>query len=911
MKQKTLVAYSCLALSLSIFSWLVWYFSFQAQALPAELLKNFMPHGYCLSWRGDLLFLHVGSNLLITLSYFSIPCAILLYVRKKPELSQKTLFWLFAAFIIACGLTHLMGAIVLWKPLYYLQGGIMAVTAAISVMTAVVLWPKIPGLLAMPTTEELMAEIEKRRKVQNELEQTNQELQSLLTRFKTSEARFQAFTENSPTADFYKDRQGRLLFMNKSIRSIYQLDNQEWFGKTEYDLFPQAADVIHRNDQAVWQTRTAQNFEESIGTENNPHIWLSHKFLFQDGEGQDYLGGVAVDITALKQMQAELVIAKEAAESANQAKSSFLANMSHEIRTPMNAIIGFSEVVLQDPQITPDIQQHVKTIYNASKALLGIINDILDVSKLESGRFSLESVAFNLPNALADAIRTVEHRAAEKNLQLTLEYSVQLPLRFMGDPTRLRQVILNLVGNSIKFTEKGSVTILVQPGETPNMLHFTISDTGIGMTPEQVAKVFEPFSQADASTTRRFGGTGLGTTISQQIVHLMGGAIWAESEFGKGSTFHFTALMPEATDFDECLYEDHSIIAEGYVSPRLFKILLAEDIEANATLAKLRLSQQGHEVYWAKDGIEAVAACDNQRFDIILMDVQMPQLDGLDATRQIRDLEQLNGCKRTPILALTASILREDIDKCYDAGMDGFVGKPVDFNELLSTMERFVPKAGGTPNTKLQIELGSEMQIDFSPLGELINYTKGLKTWRDATIYAKALQSFAIERHADADKMEGLLLAHPNDAEPARALAHALKGLAGNLAIDSVANLATQIDAELKNGGYERAKAHLQALRPILQTVTEAIERLQLSTDKPEAPVKAFDSSRVKTLLHELVAALDELNPEATEPVLGLLAEYISSEDLTPIKKQIDVFDFDAAKAEVENLATTLQLSIE
>ncbi len=249
----------------------------------------------------------------------------------------------------------------------------------------------------------------------------------------------------------------------------------------------------------------------------------------------------------------------------------------------MNAILGFSEVVLQDTQLSTETERHVRTLYSAAKSLLTIINDILDVSKLESGKFALETVCFHLPNALADALRTVEHRAAEKNLTITIEYDVHLPIRFMGDPTRLRQVVLNLVGNAIKFTPEGNITLRVKPGDKPDMLQFSVCDQGIGMTPEQVSTVFEPFSQADASTTRRFGGTGLGTTISKQIVDLMDGEIWVDSTFGAGSSFHFTAHLPEATVTDGCLYEHDSRIADGYVSPRLFRILLAEDVEANAT----------------------------------------------------------------------------------------------------------------------------------------------------------------------------------------------------------------------------------------------------------------------------------------------------------------------------------------
>ena len=899
-----------LGFSLIVFTWMIWLFSSKIQpAFLSEGLNSFSPHGFCLSWQKWLLFLHAGSNLLIALAYFSIPAAILFFVRKKPEVRNKTLFWLFAAFIVACGMTHIISAVVLWKPLYYLQGSIMAITAAVSLLTAIMLWPKIPGLLAMPTADELLLEIEKRQKVQEELEKTNHELQSLLTRFKTSEARFQAFTENSPTADVYKDKEGHLLFLNKLIRAAYHIEDNNWFGKNEYELFPQAADMIRANDQKVWKSRTEQVFEETIASGNEISVWLSHKFLFQDGNGQDFLGSVGIDITSLKKMQAELELAKEAAESASRAKSSFLANMSHEIRTPMNAIIGFSEVVLQNKDISTETQQYVRTIYNSATALLGIINDILDISKLESGKFTLENVCFHLPNALADIIRTVEHRAAEKNLLLNVEYSMQLPTRVVGDPARLRQVILNLVGNAIKFTEKGNINLSVEPDKNKDMLHFSVSDSGIGMTEEQITKVFEAFSQADVSTSRRFGGTGLGTTISQQIVHLMSGKIWVESEINKGSTFHFTAKMPEGDASGFCLYEEHNTVVDEYVSPRLFNVLIAEDIEANATLATLRLEQQGHSVDWAKNGREAIEAFKNKDYDIVLMDVQMPEIDGLEATRQIRQLEQ-NSHRHVPILALTASVLREDNDKCLNAGMDSFVAKPVDFQELFATMEQFVPEHAGTINTKVRLDISSEKHLDFSPLDDVVNHYKGLKTWVDEQVYAKALLSFASDRKEDANKMAKLIEQHPDNAEPARKIAHALKGVAGNLAIDQVAEIATEIDALLKVGNKKQACVLLQNLNQSLELAVTSINKLELLENTKTNAVKPFDAKHIITLFNELLEALDELNPEVVEPVLKALADYIELDKLSKIRKELDAFDFDAAKTQAFTLADTLQLTI-
>ena len=627
---------------------------------------------------------------------------------------------------------------------------------------------------------------------------------------------------------------------------------------------------------------------------------------------------IRTDITANKQMAEELSVAavelkkaKEAAESGLQAKSAFLANMSHEIRTPMNAVIGFAEVALQDPALSPATRVHINTILSSAKDLLRIINDILDISKLESAKLSLEMVCFNLPNVLSASLRTLEHRAAAKNLSLKLEYTATLPVRLMGDPHRLRQVILNLVGNSIKFTNKGEITLSVRQGDEADILLFSVKDTGIGMTQEHIAKIFEPFSQADASTTRHYGGTGLGTTISKQIIELMRGKIWVESEIGQGSVFYFTAFLPVATTTDGCLYEeDEESVEENYVSPRLFRVLLAEDLEPNATLAMLRLKQQGHEVDWVQNGLEAVAAVFKTDYDLVLMDVMMPEMDGLEATRAIREMET-GTFRRIPILALTASIMEEDNNKCIAAGMDRIEAKPINFNKLFSAMEQAVPQGAGHPNNVIKISIEARESVDFSPLEGVADYKKALKVWQDPVAYSKALGSFATHQINHANLMEHLLSENPANCEPARAVAHALKGVAGNLSINGVADLAAVIDGDLKLHKTDAAKSNLGKLHESLLEVAAAIAKLKISADNLPLTVKDFDAEAVKRLLCELITALDELNPDAAEPVLLKLADYIVKSDLKPIQLCIEAFDFDEAKNKVFALSDKFALSLE
>ena len=638
--------------------------------------------------------------------------------------------------------------------------------------------------------------------------------------------------------------------------------------------------------------------------------WHSSKgaVISRDANGKAIrMVGTVADITEQKQAEKELLLTKEAAEAGARAKSAFIANMSHEIRTPMNAIIGFSEVVLQDAMLSPETLKHVGTILSSAKSLMGIINDILDVSKHESGKFTFESVCFHLPNALADALRTVEHHAAEKNLDLKMEYDKDLSTHFIGDPTRLRQIILNLVGNSIKFTEQGGITVVVTAGESADMLHFAVTDTGIGMSQEQTAKIFEPFSQADETTTRRFGGTGLGTTVSKQIVERMSGQLWVESELGKGSTFHFTANMPVAVNLDDSLFEVDGAVLDEYISPRLFQILLAEDLEANATLATIRLQQQGHSVFWVHNGREAVDEYKANHYDLILMDVMMPEMDGLEATRAIRAIETKSG-GHIPVLALTASVMLEDKQNCLAAGMDGISSKPVDFNQLFFTMEEIIPEGVGRPNSRRKIAVQADIKLDFSPLAGVVNYEKALRTWRDPDQYAKSLLSFAAERTDDAQEMERLLAKHHNDVEPARVVAHTLNGVAGNLAIDQVAMLAAEIDIILKYDHHGSIAAKLASLRTSLADVATAIDKINIAPIGPTQAIKAFDGKVVQGLIADLLSAMDELNPDAVEPLLIGLAAYVEEGALAPIQSEVDAFDFDAAIMNTNAMADKLGL---
>ena len=911
-------------------------------------IKNLMPHGYCLSWSPALLWLHVISDSLITIAYYSIPLMLVYFIQRRKDMAYPWLGGMFALFIVACGTTHLLSAITIWIPLYWLEGVLKGFTALISIATAISMLWVIPRALYLPTPSQLQAEIHKRQiaesaehealnrlhKIADQLpgvayqfrlspdgssslpyvsnrarelyridpgEYLNDatkafalvhpdDLSSYLASIETSarnlspwqieyrlkfadgaetwvfgkalpqleadgsvlwhgfvtditeqklaelklrenEAKMRALFEMSPLGIARNTLDGRFMEVNRAMLNMTGYNQEElkelsyWdFTPIEYqaqeekllnDLTdtggygPYEKEYIHRDghripirlngvlikgsdgEPYIWSileditqrkqdeaqvnllanvfsniveaiiicdannriiavnpaftTITGYESQEALG--RNPAflsggrtpksvydaMWHSitdndfwrGELLNQDKSGNiqtkllsisvmrdsngtitHYIGNFT-DITDFKRIEGELrevneqlesrvdrrtrelAIAREQAEEANRAKSSFLANMSHEIRTPMNSVIGMTQLLLMT-NIDAQQRDYVEKISLSGEHLLGIINDILDISKIEAGKLELETIDFELSHVIKMTKNIIDIKAEAKALSIVYAIDPNISPILLGDPTRLKQVLINFASNALKFTEKGEITLRIKvrdETETDYLLRFEVQDTGIGMTQATQNMLFKSFQQADASSTRLYGGTGLGLAISKSLIEKMGGDIGVISQLGHGSLFWFEVRLGKGKDGlildkQDAMPVNIDLLCGAH-------ILCAEDNPFNQQIASEFLAVVGATVQIANNGQEALDLLRNERFDCVLMDMQMPIMGGIEATRQIRETLALTAL---PIIAMTANASNEDKKECLNAGMNDFITKPFFPDQLYRKLLLWLPK---------------------------------------------------------------------------------------------------------------------------------------------------------------------------------------------------------------------------
>ena len=755
------------------------------------------------------------------------------------------------------------------------------------------------------------------RRLNTELVEERGRMLLMETALRDSETKYRTVIANSPGVTFRcrLDENWSMLLINDAVEDL-----TGWTARDFLEGRQHFAALIHRHDQArvnaAVETAVAADtpyaLEYRVHTRDAGERWVSERGrAVRDAQGApQWIDGVILDITEPKRLQRQLEEAKERAESAAAAKSAFLANMSHEIRTPMNAILGFTELLL-DTTLTEAQRRHLTTVRGSARSLLALLNDILDTAKLDKGAMELESVDFSLRTVCEQALNSLRLLAQRKNLALHLDYPSTEPRFFQGDPLRVQQVLLNLVGNAIKFTERGLVTLRMR--HEGGQIHLAVVDTGIGIAADRLDRIFDAFAQADASTTRRFGGTGLGTTISRQLVERMGGRITVESELGQGSTFHVWLPLPAG---NAALAEAQA--SEAAVALPPLRLLVADDVAQNGELLQLVLGREGHQVTLAADGLQALKAFSDERFDAVLMDVHMPGLDGLGATRRIRNFEHAHGRGHTPVVALTASVLEEDRQAALAAGMDGFAVKPVEPARLFAELARVLgltpvrgASAGPAPSTRHAADArlaGGEV--------EPLDWQQGLRLWGSVTAWQRGLRRFAEEQREGVARLHQLTQAR--QWIELRGLVHRWRGVAGSLAMPRLLAAAQPVETALRLGREEDLMALVDTLALTLQDTLDAVAELDgrpsgfaasapmpMPADPP-AEAAARDLRGKKLLVDRLAAALkrSELDDES----LAALRLAFGAEALGPLTRALDDFDFDAALLLLQSLRTRLSM---
>jgi len=924
----------------------------------------------------------------------------------------------------------------------------------------VLVWAAALFILALTMVVIVQARnVQQRKKSEQEVRRFNSELEKHVEerthKLAESQQLMHAVLDHSPTAIYLKDLDGRYLMVNRVWSELSGVTAERAIGATDFDILP--ADVARefsvKERQVADSCSPLQSEEHLPQADGTTHAYRSFKFPVSDPSGKVFaLGGVATEITDLLSMQKELEQAMEVAREASQSKSDFLANMSHEIRTPMNAIIGLSHLAL-NTGLTPrqqDYQQdYLKKIHSSAQSLLGIINDILDFSKIEAGKLDMEAIEFDLAETLESLASMISVKTSEKGLEFLVDVATEVPMGLVGDPLRLGQVLINLANNAVKFTEQGGITLKVtQASELDDavMLRFEVQDSGIGLSEEQMGKLFQSFSQADGSTTRKYGGTGLGLTISKKLTEMMGGEIGVESTPGEGSTFWFTARMglaehlparPELTaspdlkgmrvlvvddnptareiltrqlqqfglssdevpsgaeaisaleqavvdqpyslvlmDWnmpgmtgleaskrikedpkldnnpphiimvsaygrEDLLHQSEALGLDGYLikpvnestlfdtimqtfgkevqtsgtaathgAPQLpeqvtgARLLLVEDNEINQQVAQEILEGAGTRVSIARHGQEALDMLAKESFDGVLMDMQMPVMDGITATVEIRKQPQY---KDLPIIAMTANAMAGDRDRCLAAGMNDHVIKPIDIKELFEVLGRWIDVPEQRRQDFLPQTQGVTSEAVLPELPGIDTKTGLARVGNNSKLYLNILHKFRDSQAHTPEEIEQALAT--GDRRTAERLAHTLKGVCGNVGADKLRAAARVLEAAIKAGQDDTATEQA-AVRRELTLVVAALEELDQARPTVVQTAAVPGMEEIRPMLEQLRSLLEDDDADATEVLENLQGQYAGSTfaaAFDPLALAIGDYEFEVALKYLDELEPQLK----
>jgi signal transduction histidine kinase/AmiR/NasT family two-component response regulator/HPt (histidine-containing phosphotransfer) domain-containing protein len=606
-------------------------------------------------------------------------------------------------------------------------------------------------------------------------------------------------------------------------------------GRPESDLYLTTTSQDEIGELVLWFNTFLENFAEKRRTEAE---------LRRAKEAAEAMGSELTqrneDLNQAKEIANQMVME---AELATTAKSHFLANMSHEIRTPLNAIIGMADL-LTDTELTQEQREYVSIFLSSGENLLNLINDILDFSKIEAGHFLLECLEFNLLDLMMEIVVILQIQCRNKGLESFWSIDPAVPEQLLGDPSRLRQILMNLIGNALKFTDQGSITLSVHrifpskqgadsvDADTKVILEFSVRDTGVGIPESKLSTIFDAFNQADTTVTRRFGGTGLGLTISKKLAELMEGTFHAASLPGKGSDIRFTIRMISVSAASSARNPAPSLKALSYSSlsndsstpsadeleklpPR--RILVVEDIEHNLILIQLYLNAACWQLTIARNGLEAVELYQKQSFDLILMDIQMPVMDGYTATRTIRELEAREKWPRIPIIALTAHAFREDVEKCLANGCDAHLGKPIRKGQLLTTLIRFLDAFSSHAEFPAPAQENLPADMTFDPLTEVeIAQDDIITVWVDPDL-AALIPDFLQSIRDQVSHLSELM--HANNFADIQKIAHSLKGVGGGFGFQRITDIGAQIELDARSIRYDGVELGIADLIDYLSRV--------------------------------------------------------------------------------------------